>query len=459
MRVPEAVLLLIGSLGLSGCVASSQAQPVRWTTGFWFWDGSSLDPAYSGETLDVLFAQVGTIRFDSNRWSTVEPAQRWNTYGRWPDRMPAARDYWLVYRYERQDVPGLPAAARLAEQISRLRTEAQQRNRHVVGIQLDIDSPTSALPRYAEFLSAVRKDLPAGFEISITALLDWFRAGTAIDDVIQQVDEFVPQFYDIGDPAVFYRDAAIAARIDSAHWGPVFNRFHKRFRIGISSFGRARLIPNESTAQSGRRGIAFYGDLQPLDFAANPAFELRAERNQAAETILSYRATRRFRIDYSRLNPGDTVQFIVSTPEAIRAAVHSAREIKGNNAGVVFFRWPAENEGWSMQPDEVLDAAGLGAADLARPSRVHLIAGDCASVHCVDVYLESAGPLSPRAARYRIHASRELEYFLPQQNVPVRLSGASDVEVSLPPYCGRGRLYIGRAVSLQRAEFTVEPEP
>ena len=37
MRVPEAVLLLIGSLGLSGCVASSQSPPVRWTTGFWFW--------------------------------------------------------------------------------------------------------------------------------------------------------------------------------------------------------------------------------------------------------------------------------------------------------------------------------------------------------------------------------------------------------------------------------------
>ena len=209
--------------------------------------------------------------------------------------MPAARDYWLVYRYERQGVPGQPAAVQLAGEISSLLAEARERNLHVVGIQLDIDSPTSLLPRYAEFLSEVRKDLPAGFEISITALLDWFRSGTAINDVIKQVDEFVPQFYDIGDPAVFYKESAIAARIDSAHWGPVFNRFHKRFRIGISSFGRVRLIPNEAPAQTGNRRIAFYGDLQRLDIATNPAFELRAERNRAEETVLKYRAMRKIR--------------------------------------------------------------------------------------------------------------------------------------------------------------------
>ena len=112
-----------------------------------------------------------------------------------------------------------------------------------------------------------------------------------------------------------------------------------------------------------------------------------------------------------------------------------------------------------MQPDEVLNAAGLDTARTSRQDRVHVVAGDCAAVECVDVYLESAGPLSPRVTRYRIHSSTELEYFLPEKNLPVHLAGASDVDVSLPPYCGRGRLYLGRAVSLQRAEFTVEVQP
>jgi hypothetical protein len=401
---------------------------------------------------------VGTISSDRDRRPAAEAAERWFIYERWPEQMPPARDYWLVYRYEHQGVPGQPVAVKLAEEISRLVADARQRKLHVVGIQLDIDSPTSALPRYAEFLRQVRKDLPAEFELSITALLDWFRGGTAIEDVIKQVDEFVPQFYDIGDPAVFHRESAIAARIDPAYWGPVFNRYHKRFRIGISSFGRARLIPTEAQKRTGNRRIAFYGDLQPLEIATNPAFELRAERNQAHETVLNYRAMRKLRIDYSDLNPGDTVQFIVSTPEAIREAVHSAREIKGNNAGVVFFRWPAESESQAMQPDEVLNAAEAGVSGASRHNRVHVVAGDCAAVECVDVYLESAGPLSPVVTRYRIHASTDLEYFLPEKSVPARFAGASDIEVSLPPFCARGRLYIGRAVSLQRAEFTVEQE-
>ncbi|WP_321477412.1 DUF3142 domain-containing protein [uncultured Paludibaculum sp.] len=463
MRLPEVVLLLLASLGLSACLGSRQPPHVSWTTGFWFWEGSDLDPTYSGKPLDVLFVQAGHIRSDTDPRPGAERVERWYAYGQLPDEMPAARDYWLVYRYERQGVPGLPAAAQLAEELTRLQSEARQRNLHVVGIQLDIDSPTSALPRYAEFLAAVRKGLPPGFEISITALLDWFRTGTAIAGVIQQVDEFVPQFYDVGDPSLISRQVAIAARIDPQRWDPIFNRFHKRFRIGISTFGRTRLVHNAATTQTGNYRLELYGDLQPLDLAANPGFELRAERNQADETILNYRASRKLRLGYEDLEPGDTLQFILSTPESIRAAVHNARQIKGYNAGVVFFRWPAENETWALQPDEVLDTVSeMEAADkppAARPARVHVVPGGCAVVECADLYLESPGPLAPLEVCYRIHASIPLEYFLPQPNIPARLAGSSDVAVALPPYCGRGRLYLGRAVSSRHAEYSVEVEP
>ena len=51
----------------------------------------------------------------------------------------------------------------------------------------------------------------------------------------------------------------------------------------------------------------------------------------------------------------------------------------------------------------------------SRQDRVHVVAGDCAAVECVDVYLESAGPLSPRVARYRIHSSTELDIFCPSR--------------------------------------------
>jgi len=111
-----------------------------------------------------------------------------------------------------------------------------------------------------------------------------------------------------------------------------------------------------------------------------------------------------------------------------------------------------------MQPDEVLDAADVHAPGRHKENRVAVMSGDCAAVSCADVYLESAGPLSPQPVRYRIRTSTPLEYFLPEKNVPVHLAGASNLELSIPAYCGRGRLYIGRAVSLQPADFTVEAE-
>jgi hypothetical protein len=461
MRISAALLILISSLSLAGClVVSSQPTSSRWTTGFWFWEGSSVDPAYSGAALDVLYVQVGTIRKET--WppyvrSAAKPTERWSAYGHIPRDLPRAQEYWLVYRYENQGVPDIEVASKIAAQITRLQADARERHLNLVGVQLDIDSATSDLPLYADFLRDLQKALPKGMQLSITALLDWFRNGTAISRVIAQVDEFVPQFYDLGDPAS-NGQAAIAAKIDAARWGPIFNRFRKRFRIGISTFGRARVIPHESAANGPYRRAVFYEDLRPLDVATNTSFQLQTSRNAADETVLSYRVTRKVELDYNRLDPGDIVQFIISTPDSIRAAVRSAREIKGHLAGVVFFRWPSGREDWAMQPDEVLDAAAIGAPGRPKQDRVQVVDGHCAAVQCVDIYLESSGPLSPQATRYRIRASTPLEYFLPEPKMPAHLAGASELELSLPPYCTRGHLYIGRAVSLQRADFKVEVE-
>ena len=109
-----------------------------------------------------------------------------------------------------------------------------------------------------------------------------------------------------------------------------------------------------------------------------------------------------------------------------------------------------------MHPDEVLSAAVLGGRALE--DRIRVVDGYCSAVECVDVYMESADPFYPKPARYRIRATTELEYFLPERNMPVRMAGPSELAVTLPPYCARGWLYLGRAISLKRAEFSVEAE-
>lgn len=52
--------------------------------------------------------------------------------------------------------------------------------------------------------------------ISITALLDWFRDGTAVGEAIARIDEFVPQFYDLAAPGTSGGMAEIAAPLDSS---------------------------------------------------------------------------------------------------------------------------------------------------------------------------------------------------------------------------------------------------
>jgi hypothetical protein len=389
-----------------GCGAGPAAgpKPMKWTTGFWFWKGSYASVTPRSEPLDVLFVQAD---------------------GDAPKDLPPAREYWQVFRLDQRAAPGLQDLPRLVESIGPARR-----------IQLDIDCPTRSLREYAVFLRELRKALAPGVEISITALLDWFRDGTSIASVLAEVDEFVPQFYDVqADRTV------IAARFTAAHWGPVFNRYQRRYRIGISTFGRASVARGETM---------IIGDIKPLDFGVNPAFTLRSSRTDAGELRLRYEAAREAHAGYTRFAPGEAIEFVLASPESIGLAVAEAKRMGEYCAGVLFFRWPAFNETLTAQPDEVLVPAAA-----AKPVDLRVITGDCAAVHCSDLYLLNSNVLSDQPTRYRIESSTDLDYFLPQENMPARLSGPTRLEVALPPYCTRGRMYLGRAVSAKRPEFTI----
>src|SRR6266545_636810 len=132
MRLPALSLLLIASFVLSACVASfsSQQPALPWTTGFWFWQGSSAAAVSSGDPLDVLFVHVGTIRKETGPFvvpRTRAATEEWYANGELPDKLPAAKEYWLVFRYERQGVPDLQVAPMIAGEVSRLIAAANKR--------------------------------------------------------------------------------------------------------------------------------------------------------------------------------------------------------------------------------------------------------------------------------------------------------------------------------------------
>src|ERR1700733_2340900 len=139
MRLCGLMLVAAALFGLSGCANSLQSQPPpKWTIGFWYWHGNSAEPAAAKETPDALFVHAGTISKSQGL----------------PGSLPAAREYWLVFRKEESGVPDVSAAPVLVDVVFRLLADARRRRLKVVGIQLDIDSPTSRLSRYADFLRA-----------------------------------------------------------------------------------------------------------------------------------------------------------------------------------------------------------------------------------------------------------------------------------------------------------------
>ncbi|MEQ1947289.1 MAG: DUF3142 domain-containing protein [Bryobacteraceae bacterium] len=447
MRGTQYSLLLgiaVSLLGWTGCTRlESHAAPIPWTFGFWFWQGSSTESS-SPRPVDALYIHAGDIlQLDPNKQDA-----EWEVFGDIPRQLPPAKEYWIVFRYNRQGLPALEAIAPLARKIHSLRGIATQRNIPLAGVQLDVDSPTRALPAYADFLAQLRKQLPAGMQLSITCLLDWFRDGTSIDGVIREVDEFVPQFYDVANPDN-KQGGAVAATIDPAVWGPQLNAFRKRYRIGVSTFGRARLTTGAAGAlPSG----SMFADLSPLELAGNRAFRKSASRNAAKEIVLRYEAVQRTEVGYNQFHPPMSLEFILPTAESVRVAVEAARKLQGYCAGVVFFRWPAPGETLTMSPEEVLAAAESNGARPPTPE-IRTLNGGCATVVCTDLYLEHAPVAAEHPIRLRMESDSPLTYFISEKPASVSNHDPLVLDMTLPEYLGRSSIYLGRAMTTEKSRF------
>lgn len=94
----------------------------------------------------------------------------------------------LVYR-----LASLVDADRLAPSMLS-RAHAWERNGvKVSGLQIDFDASTLKLPRYAEFLAALRAALPRQYELSVTGLADWSTTAPAgdlklVSGVVDEID-------------------------------------------------------------------------------------------------------------------------------------------------------------------------------------------------------------------------------------------------------------------------------
>ncbi len=455
------IIIFLSTLVMSNVPATATndgASPTgahEWKIGYWAWEASYIpfEMKTGGKPVDILYVQAGECRA-SARESVEEQVQL-----RLPARLPAAQSYIAVLRFAEAKIPDTGTIGPLIRSYLTMKQAAQRDGRNVTGLQLDLDCPGSRLPEYARFLKSLRAMFPAEDKISVTALLDWFRPGTAVADVIGAADEFAPQFYDVAPRRSLDKQMGVAQYIDPAKWGKVFNTFGKPYLIGIASFGRILGItfgkkqPSCASVSAGEIEILSDPPLELL--AGDRLVRIVKNTSRAGETMLVFKPRRgEKRRDYC--SPAyDEIKMIIPTQQSVSYAYSAAKKMGGWCTGVIFFRLPLANEAMVLDRTEV-EAAITGKGGGSRTPQLESDDGLCAAVTCTDLYLRLIERFPDHPLTLRIRSSREMEYFLPEPLLKPNPYGEHDIQITIPAYAGVPRIFIGRAITLDPAEFTLE---
>ncbi len=150
-----AILLLVALTATAP--VSFAKQVARERDSYWIWAGIAVPEESQKKN---LFVYQGA--FLKNRQG-IEFARK----GLYPYRL-GAHEVHLVFRLE-----ALDASEQFKNTILMIISHWEQRKTPIRGIQLDFDSPTGKLERYALFLKQVRTWLPSRYALTITGLGDW----------------------------------------------------------------------------------------------------------------------------------------------------------------------------------------------------------------------------------------------------------------------------------------------
>jgi hypothetical protein len=435
--------------------ADGEQKRAEWKVGYWYWQGwhGADSDVIRGKQprIDVVYVRIG-------EYHTPLPGYRDKSIRvYWPDNPPQAETYFAVLRCEGSTCtsPGLIPAVTKSYQSLKKRTS--QRGQRLIGLQIDYDCPTIDLDRYGAFLRELKNSLPKEDVLSVTALLDWFGPGTSVSKVVEAVDEFVPQFYDVDYRNIYAPDGGIAEPINPRRWAPVFNSFQKPYRVGISSFGRVLHLERTGGPfpEEELKSTVVYGQ-SPLEIVKwqHGAFVCTG-MSRAGEAIASFE-TRSF--NGSLMSTVETIKMIIPTEQSVSLAFRAAKAMGGFCSGVIFFRHPVGSEALALSPAEVSRIIA-GKGSMSDATTVEADDGFCATVSCSDVFIRMKDRFPAKDVVLTVTASGNLEYFVPYRLVEGKMLGSRRMEVHIPAFAGAPRIPIGRAVSRDPVTFTVEERP
>ena len=167
-------------LALTACREQAPRVDARTYQAFFLWAGVAA-PEWLGEAREV-YLLAGEVRHQTG--SRFAPLRATPEVG--------GPRVWMVVRVERLDWEDA-----IHREVLRTLTRWEAAGNRIEGLQIDFDSATRGLARYASFLADLRTRLPARWKLSITGLLDWSAAGdpAALKQLSGSVDEIVLQTY------------------------------------------------------------------------------------------------------------------------------------------------------------------------------------------------------------------------------------------------------------------------
>lgn len=359
-RTALIVLALGTAAAVLGLISARRTPPPRpLKASLWYWHTPFVIPAVELEQLKAmgvkrLFVRAGIIRRSRSHVFLTLP-QEWKSAAK-------GIEIHLVLNFASDVVRSLgtiqaPALEQAVWDIAlREKKRAEKAGVQVGGVQLDLDSPTSKLPIYAELLRELHaRAAKVHLALSITALPTWF-GSSALRDVVAQTDFFVPQFYEAETPRT--RDAMVGISSLARFQRGILaaDRLGVPFYAGVPAYGHALAFDDKD------RLLGTFHDMSPDDAIHAPGFRLTRtfglDSKGRPATPASY--TGEDIIDFEAPPiEGDRpyhVLYDVPTPGMVAAHLSLLREQSPRNCeGFILFRYPEPKE------RSTLPLAGLAA--------------------------------------------------------------------------------------------------
>ncbi len=324
---------------------------------FWAWrintpDEADVDAASTATKAKILFIRAGQIELENGAVKRIQAVK---------GQLPRAMELHLVYNgtrkflaeFERLDLDNFAKSLLEIYQEDLAQVDRDQAN--IAGIQLDLDVPTRLLPRYAEALIKLKKNLPPNIKLSITGLPTWANSNE-INSVLNVVDFWIPQCYGAEIPTHITKQIPISSPTNVARTINKIRQLNKPFYAGLSAYSYAILYAKDGSL------LELRGDLDPALAAQSKNLELLESQNfkgddSAGERRYVYQAKSDFVLDGLIINAGESLVFDLPSAASLRESARAVRENAGEKLmGICLFRLPSSKDETVLSLSEITAA-------------------------------------------------------------------------------------------------------